>query len=464
MTTPFTPGALLGGRYALERRVGDDGLTERWAATDRVLARGVTVEGLSPNALPGAREAFLAAVAGAARLVHPGIVATYDSGVAPPPPDPGLPYVVTERPRGATLAAVVQRHGPLSAARVVTIGRQLAQALAAAHRAGVSHGDVTAETILFGEDDRVKLARFVSSGAQVRLRASSGGDDVAGLAAALADALVGEPLARPVSPRAHRAGVPPALDAVLVGGQTGAYGDADDFAAALGALDIADDAEPTVTREITPPMGTPALARPAARAGSRSGTIGGIVVGLVLLVAVAVAAFVLSGGGGGSLQSTAGGTTAPGGGRAGGIAITAAHSFNPQSPDDPTKHENEALAAKLFDGDPATTWSTLQYTTRSFGNLKKGTGAYIELEGSHTLRQLTVTSPTRGWTFSVYVAGQAGTDLAGWGAPVAGPTSVTADVTQVDLHSAKGGAVLVWITQLGDTAPYHAEIGELAVR
>ena len=64
----------------------------------------------------------------------------------------------------------------------------------------------------------------------------------------------------------------------------------------------------------------------------------------------------------------------------------------------------------------------------------------------------------------MYVGAQPGSDLAGWGNPVAGPTTVTADVTQVDLHNTKGAAVLVWITQLGDNAPFHAEIGELAVR
>lgn len=466
MPTPFTPGALLGGRYALERRVADDGVTERWVATDRILARGVTVEALSPEAAPGSREAFLAAVAAAARLIHPGIVATYDSGVVPGPPsstEPGLPYVVTERPRGATLAAVVQRHGALSPARVVAIGRQLAHALAAAERAGVTHGGIDAETILFGEDDRVKLARFAACGARNRLSPHPDGD-VAALAAALADALVGAPLPRPVSPRDHRPGVPPALDRLLVDAQTGAVPDAAAFAAALDDLDVADDAEPTVTREITPPMGTPALARSSSRPASRTGTIGGIIVGLVLLVAVAVAAFVLAGGGGSGVPTTGGGTTQPGTGRAGGLAITAAHSFNPFSPDDPTKRENEALAPKLIDGDPATTWSTVQYTTRAFGNLKRGTGAFIQLDGSHALHQLTVTSPTRGWTFSVYVSAQPGSDLAGWGNPVAGPTTVTADVTQVDLHTTKGAALLVWITQLGDTPPFHAEIGELAVR
>ena len=459
---------MLGGRYSLDQRVADDGLTERWSATDRVLARGVTVEALSPDAGPDARDAFLAAVAAAARLVHPGIAATYDSGVAGEgSPEggaagPGLPYVVTERPKGSTLGEAVRRQGALSPARVVAIGRQLARALEAAHRAGVHHGGIDTDTILFGEDDRVKLARFAACGARARLGGAT--PDLPALGAALADALVGERQSRPVSARGLRPGVPPSLDAALLGAQTGAYSDASGFATALDELDVTDDAEPLVTREITPPVGVPTIARPASRPVSRTGTIGGIVVGLVLAVAVAVAAFLLAGNGGNGVLATGGSTALPGAGRAGGITITGGHSFNPLSPDDPTKRENESLVPKIYDGDPATTWSTLQYTTRAFGNLKSGTGVYVQLDGTHTLHQLTVTSPTRGWIFSVYVAAQPAPDLAGWGPPVAGPVTVTADVTQVDMDRAKGAVVLVWITQLGDTPPYHVEIGELALR
>jgi hypothetical protein len=347
----------------------------------------------------------------------------------------------------------------------------VARALEAAHRAGVEHGGIDADTVLFGEDDRVKLARFVACGVRTRL-GSQPTPDVAALGGTLADALVGGTHPRPYSPRTLRPGVPAALDAALVGAQTGAFPDAGAFAAALDGLDVSDDAEPTVTREVTPPMGVAPVGREAAgppnralvRTGARSGLIGGIVVGALLLVGAAIAAFVLAGGGDKNVPSTGGGTTLPGVGRAGGIAIVGGHSFNPLSPDDPTKHENENLVPKLYDGDPATAWSTLQYTTRAFGNLKSGTGVYIQLDRSRTLHQLTVTSGVRGWAFRVYVAGQPAGDLAGWGNPAAGPITVTADVTQVDLHSAKGAAVLVWITQLGDTAPYHAEIGELAVR
>ncbi|GAC1589600.1 MAG: protein kinase family protein [Acidimicrobiales bacterium] len=508
---PFSAGSVLGGRYLLDRRVADDGLTERWTASDRVLARGVMVEVLSPRAAPGAREAFLAAVAAAARLIHPGIVSTYDSGVAmggaslasEPSPTPGLPYVVTERPRGESLAEVISRQGALPAARVVPIGRQLARALEAAHRAGVAHTGIEPATVLLAEDERVKLARFAACGARARLRGvapDAMAVDVRDLAATLAVALVGADASRPVSPRQHRPSTPPALDRVLLDAQSGAIADAARLAVALEELDVADDAEPEVVRERTPVLGTPALSgrrepsgvrpdatrrvdgggrtsrpssrdsavlttgRAPSRAGSRSGTIGGIVVGLLLLVAVAVAAFVLSGRGGTPVAVGPTSSTVAGTGRAGLLGIIGGHSFNPLSPDDPAKRENEGLVPRLYDGDPATTWSTAQYTTRNFGNLKTGTGVYVQLDQSHTLHQLTVTSPTRGWALSVYAAAEPGIDLNGWGRPVAAPVTVTTDVTQIDLGGAKGAAVLVWITQLGDSPPYHVEIGELALR
>jgi hypothetical protein len=89
--TPLAPGVVLGDRYELRDRVSEDSVTEEWIATDRVLARSVMVEVLSAD---GPRDAFVAAAAAAARLAHPNIVATYDSGVFA---HSQLPYVVTER-------------------------------------------------------------------------------------------------------------------------------------------------------------------------------------------------------------------------------------------------------------------------------------------------------------------------------------------------------------------------------
>src|SRR5581483_3824938 len=120
----FAPGAVLGGRYALEHVVEDDGVTQAWTATDQVLARPVMVDLLPSDAEPAARDAFVAAVAAAGRLSHPGVVATFDSGQVD-----GAPYVVTERPPGVTLADLLERQGPMPPARAIGIGRQLAAAL-----------------------------------------------------------------------------------------------------------------------------------------------------------------------------------------------------------------------------------------------------------------------------------------------------------------------------------------------
>ncbi|HEY2429625.1 MAG TPA: protein kinase, partial [Acidimicrobiales bacterium] len=240
--SPFAPGAVLANRYALDRKLGDDGLTEVWTATDRVLARQVVVEGASEEAGDAGRAAFREAAAAAARLVHSGIVATYDSGVVD-----GAPYIVTERPAGATLAELVARGGPLAPGRVVVVGRQLARALQVAHGQGVTHGGVGPRTVLVTEDDRAKLSRFAACGARARLGGATAEKeaDVHACAAALVTALVGSEGA--VSPRAARSGVPPALDEVLVAAQEGgSITDAGALAAALDGLDIDDDAVPLV--------------------------------------------------------------------------------------------------------------------------------------------------------------------------------------------------------------------------
>jgi hypothetical protein len=63
----------------------------------------------------------------------------------------------------------------------------------------------------------------------------------------------------------------------------------------------------------------------------------------------------------------------------------------------------------------------------------------------------------------VYVADAPAADLAGWGEPVAQRTAVTPGVTTIPLDT-RGRAVLVWITDLGDSTPQaRTTIDELVV-
>jgi hypothetical protein len=482
--SPLAPGTELAGRYRLGRQVGDDGLMETWTATDQVLARVVEVEVL-PNGAADVREAFLAATAATARLTHPGIVSTYDTGESAD----GLLFVVTERAVGPTLAELIDRHGPLSPVRAVHIGRQVAHALDAAHRRHAVHGAVSPAVVQVADDDRAKLGGFTAGHMRARLAGVTikARDDVNACARTLIAALLGTYGAPEhgdfgeadvgagdavVSARAVRPGIAPDLDALLVDAQQGGpITTAAQLAERLDRLDLVDDAQPNLDGQRTPPLGTKVTTPPVRLTGNRTGAVAGVIVGLLLAAAVAVAAIVLFGRGGTNGPSTpgqVGSTTTLPGPHGGELAVVAAHSFDPFG----DQTEQEPRVNNLRDGNPATLWTTEEYKTAHFGGLKPGVGAILLLDATHSLTRLTVTSPSRDWVFSVYVAPQAGTTLAAWGQPVASDVTVSGDITPVRLGGASGKAVLVWITDLGPrlahppdpATPYQVSIGEVQVR
>ncbi|MER5268443.1 protein kinase [Actinosynnema sp. NPDC002837] len=103
------------------------------------------------------RRRFLREAHAAARLSgHPHVVSVHDANFTPQ----GTPYLVMELCTGGSLADVVQRDGPLPAARVLELGVRLADALAAAHAEGVLHRDIKPGNILLDRYGTVKLADF----------------------------------------------------------------------------------------------------------------------------------------------------------------------------------------------------------------------------------------------------------------------------------------------------------------
>src|SRR6185437_282786 len=86
---------------------------------------------------------FLREIEIAARLTHPHILALYDSGNAA-----GALYYVMPFVRGESLRARLAREGELPIPDACRILRDVADALAAAHREGVVHRDIKPENIL----------------------------------------------------------------------------------------------------------------------------------------------------------------------------------------------------------------------------------------------------------------------------------------------------------------------------
>ncbi|HEY7488508.1 MAG TPA: protein kinase [Streptosporangiaceae bacterium] len=103
------------------------------------------------------RRRFMREVTAAGRLSgHPNVVAVYDAGVL----GDGRPYIVLELCPGGSLNDRLRDTGPFPAAEVRDIGVRIADALAAAHAAGVLHRDVKPANILVDRYGNVALADF----------------------------------------------------------------------------------------------------------------------------------------------------------------------------------------------------------------------------------------------------------------------------------------------------------------
>ena len=103
-----TPGRVLGGRYHLVEPLARGGMASVWIADDPVLSRRVAVKILRDDLAsdPATRTRFRNEAIAAARLNHPNVVATYDTG-----DDDGTAYIVMELIDGPTVRQLLQDAG-----------------------------------------------------------------------------------------------------------------------------------------------------------------------------------------------------------------------------------------------------------------------------------------------------------------------------------------------------------------
>jgi serine/threonine protein kinase len=150
-------GDVLSGRYRVTRLLGRGGMSAVWLARDDVLDRDVAVKMLHIRRLESAEavERFEREARTLASLTHPGIVTVIDRG-----DDHGRPFIVFEYVRGRDLRERIADEGRLPLADVVSIGEQIADALAYAHARGVIHRDVKPHNILLTPEGQPKLTDF----------------------------------------------------------------------------------------------------------------------------------------------------------------------------------------------------------------------------------------------------------------------------------------------------------------
>ena len=148
-------------RYRLDGRIATGGMGEVWRATDTRLGRTVAVKLLKNEYADDEtfRSRFTSEAQHAAALHHPGVAAVYDYGESVAAGDP-RPYLVMELVDGEPLSALIQPGRPIDPDVTRDLMAQAADAIGAAHAAGIVHRDVKPANLLVTPDRRVKITDF----------------------------------------------------------------------------------------------------------------------------------------------------------------------------------------------------------------------------------------------------------------------------------------------------------------
>jgi len=156
-SAPGEPAASGGERiahYRIDQVIARGGSSTVCRATDTTLGRTVALKVIDD---PGRAPALIAEARNTSRLSHPGIAQVYQAGIDA---ESGLAFIAFEWVPGPTLREIVRR-GPLPLAELYRTGQDIADAVAAAHAAGLVHGDLKADNVVItGEPGRAKLLDF----------------------------------------------------------------------------------------------------------------------------------------------------------------------------------------------------------------------------------------------------------------------------------------------------------------
>ncbi|MFJ6416852.1 PASTA domain-containing protein [Paeniglutamicibacter sp. NPDC091659] len=160
MTEPRTDpriGATLDGRYRLDARIADGGMSTVYRAMDTRLHRTVAVKVLHAHMAsdPVVLERFAAEAIISAGLTHPNIVGVRDHHVSG-----DAAYLVMEYVRGLNLREVLAERGRFTPRQTLAVLQAICTGLSVAHAEGIVHRDMKPANVLISDDGRVKVADF----------------------------------------------------------------------------------------------------------------------------------------------------------------------------------------------------------------------------------------------------------------------------------------------------------------
>jgi serine/threonine-protein kinase len=153
------PGAVIAGRYRLDRLIGEGGMGVVWAATDTDKNRPVCIKHLRADAAGDeeTRKRFLREAQATSAIAHPNIVAIHDFVKT----SDGLPAIVMDLLDGEPLSDRLSRERKLSVADTASILLPVVSAVGTAHSLGIVHRDLKPDNIFLCSDGAsVKVLDF----------------------------------------------------------------------------------------------------------------------------------------------------------------------------------------------------------------------------------------------------------------------------------------------------------------
>ena len=164
-------GKTLAEKYRIDSVMRDTELGKVYHGRHLLMEKPVAVKILSPALAVDENivKRFSSEARRVSHISHPGILNVTDFGSDAD----GAVYIVFEDAEGETLKSAIERDGMFAPERAVTIAKQIAAALSAAHIKGVFHGNLNSENIILTEEGAVKV---LDLGA-VKLDAVAAADD-----------------------------------------------------------------------------------------------------------------------------------------------------------------------------------------------------------------------------------------------------------------------------------------------
>jgi serine/threonine protein kinase len=451
------PGDVLGDRYTLKRIEWTSALGPVWLARDRVLDRAVLVQLLDPAlaADQATRRAFQKAAARTAQIGAPGLLQVYDIGDQPA-------FAVLEHASGGRLIDRLGA-GPMRTTDAARTALAVARGLESLHERGSWHGALSPSTVLFDEEGRAKIfatgtADTARTNPKIKVASEQPAEyrtpekdpipadaDRYALAALTYEMLTGSPPEPGVSARAKRRGVPVQIDELLaraLSADPTTRPSLDEFEAALAPF----------ARVVPKDVKEPRFALAEFR-----WLVPVIVVVVLAILAITLGVEVANNLGNKKKASPTASSTAS----IATVAIKSAHDFDPRPGNG---SENPQQVPDAYDGDQASSWSTLDYSTPDVGG-KRGVGLVFDLGSVVQIGRVQLQTSIPGWDAEIRVADQDGTTAADF--TVVKTITAGTGITTVTLPGGtRARYVLLWITRLvnnnTDTKfPYSATINEI---